>query len=351
MRFLTAGCVTIGFACAAAMPAAAVTLIYGEAGPNRGVRAEATQWFVDQVAEQTKGEVTIDVNWGGALFSEKVAVQSIRDGVADMGSVIGVYFPQDMIAYGLADLPIPNPDPWVGMKATDKLMRENEQIRENLAAQNLVYIGTYTTSAVQVGCKGKTIETLDDVKGLKIRGVGAYGKVFHDLGATPVDMSVYEAYQGLETGLIDCTQTYPYLVEALKFDEVFDSYTEIDFGQIGALGIMMNKDSFDMLSPEEQQVLLSVGEGLSDEFGRILTDANQRSIAILEEKQIPVVKISDEDRARLGEMSQKYVDDWITRADAAGLDGTALVDDYTRLIAEFTTQRDEQGYPWAAKTN
>lgn len=351
MRFLTASCLSIGVFCAAAMPGAAMTLIYGEAGPNRGVRAEATQWFVDQVAARTNGEVEIDVNWGGALFSEKVAVQSIRDGVADMGSVIGVYFPQDMIAYGLADLPIPNPDPWVGMKATDKLMRENEQIRESLAQQNLVYIGTYTTSAVQVGCKGKTIESLDDIKGLKIRGVGAYGKVFHDLGATPVDMSVYEAYQGLETGLIDCTQTYPYLVEALKFDEVFDSYTELDFGQIGALGIMMNKDSFDALSPEHQQALMTAGEGLADEFGRILTDANTRSVQMLEDKGIPVLKISDEDRARLVEQSQTYIQDWIQRADAAGLDGQALVDDYTRLVADYTKQRDEQGYPWAAKTN
>lgn len=351
MRFLTAGCMAVGFACAATVPAAAMTLIYGEAGPNRGVRAEATQWFVDQVAEQTGGDLTIDVNWGGALFSEKVAVQSIRDGVADMGSVIGVYFPQDMIAYGLADLPIPNPDPWVGMKATDRLMRENEQIRANLAAQNLVYIGTYTTSAVQVGCKGKTIESLDDVKGVKIRGVGAYGKVFNDLGATPVDMSVYEAYQGLETGLIDCTQTYPYLVEALKFDEVFDSYTELDFGQIGALGILMNKDSFDMLPPEQQQALMTAGEGLADEFGRILTDANQRSIQILEDKQTPILKISDEDRARLGEMGTKYVDEWVARADAAGLDGRGLVDEYTALVAEYTKQRDEQGYPWDAPAN
>ena len=81
------------------------------------------------------------------------------------------------------------------------------------------------------------------------------------------------------------------------------------------------------------------------EFGRILTDANQRSIQILKDKQIPVLKISDEDRARLGEMGTKYVDEWVARADAAGLDGRALVDDYTALVAEFTTQRDEQGYP------
>ena len=351
MRILTTSFLAVGLFCTTSVAAMATTLIYGEAGPNRGVRAEATQWFAEQVSEKTNGDLTIDVNWGGALFSEKVAVQSIRDGVADMGSVIGVYFPQDMIAYGLADLPIPNADPWVGMKATDKLMRENEQIRENLAKQNLVYVGTYTTSAVQIGCKGKTIKTLDDVPGLKIRGVGAYGKVFHDLGATPVDMSVYEAFQGLDTGLIDCTQTYPYLVEALKFDEVFDSYTELDFGQIGALGIMMNKDSFDALPPEQQQAIMTAGEGLADEFGRILTGANARSVKILEDKGTPVLKISDEDRARLTEGGKKYIDEWIQRANQAGLDGQGLVDRYTALIGEYTTQRDEQGYPWGKPAN
>ena len=79
MRFLTTSFLTLGLLCSASSAAMAMTLIYGEAGPNRGVRAEATQWFVDQVAERTNGELTIDVNWGGALFSEKVAVQSIRD--------------------------------------------------------------------------------------------------------------------------------------------------------------------------------------------------------------------------------------------------------------------------------
>lgn len=351
MQHLRTTCAAIALVCGTFTSAHAMTLIYGEAGPNRGVRAEATQWFIDQVAEQTDGALTIDVNWGGALFSEKAAVQSIRDGVADMGSVIGVYFPQDMITYGIADLPIPNPDPWVGMKATDRIMRENEQIRENLANQNLVYIGTYTTSAVQVGCKGATIETLDDVRGLRIRGVGAYGRVFNDLGATPVDMSVYEAYQGLETGLIDCTQTYPYLVEALRFDEVFDSYTALDYGQIGALGIMMNKDSFDMLPPEQQEALMTAGEGLADEFGRILTDANARSVQILEDQGTPVFSISDEDRARMAAEGEKYIDEWIGRADSAGLDGQGLVDRYTALVAEYTALRDEQGYPWGGQAN
>nr|WP_111297692.1 C4-dicarboxylate TRAP transporter substrate-binding protein [Paracoccus saliphilus] len=340
---LSAGAMITALAGAAS---AETVLIYGEPGPNRGARAEATQWFADQVAEQSGGDIKVDITWGGALFSEKAAVQSLRDGVADLGSVIGVYFPQEMVAYGIADLPLQNPDPWVGMKATDALMRNNEQIKANLAAQGLVYIGTYTTSAVQMGCKGPAVASVDQLAGKKVRGVGAYGQTFRDLGATLVDMTVYEAYQGLESGLIDCTQTYSYLVKALKFDEVFDSYTFIDWGQIGALGIVMNKSMFDSLTPEQQEVIMTAGEGLADEFGRIIEEANAESIKVLEDAGKEIVRFSDEDRAKLNEAGQKYLDEWVARADASGLDGQALLEEYRGLIDQYATELEQQGYPW-----
>ena len=339
--------VAAGLACLAAGPALSqTTLIYGEPGPNRGARAEATQWFADQVETLTGGELKIDITWGGALFSEKAAVQSLRDGVADLGSVIGVYFPQEMVAYGIADLPLDNPDPWVGMKATDTLMRTNPQIQANLAAQNLVYVGSYTTSAVQLGCKGDAVASVDDIAGKKVRGVGAYGQTFRDLGATLVDMTVYEAYQGLESGLIDCTQTYSYLVKALKFDEVFDNYTFIDWGQIGALGIMMNKTMFEGLDPEQQQAIMTAGEGLSDEFGRIIEAANAESIAMLEDQGKEILRMSDDDRARMAEAGQTYLDDWVARADASGLDGAALLEEYRALIDRYAEEVAAEGHPW-----
>lgn len=344
---LTTAMLAAGFSAMLAAPAAAqTTLIYGEPGPNRGARAEATQWFADEVAELSGGDLTLDITWGGALFSEKAAVQSLRDGVADLGSVIGVYFPQEMVAYGIADLPINNPDPWVGMKATDALMRNNEQIKANLAAQNLVYVGTYTTSAVQMGCKGPAVTSIEQIQGKKVRGVGAYGQTFRDLGATLVDMTVYEAYQGLESGLIDCTQTYSYLVKALKFDEVFDSYTFIDWGQIGALGILMNKSMFDSLSAEQQDIIMTAGEGLADEFGRIIGEANAESIQVLEDAGKEIVRFTDEDRAKLDEAGQTYIDEWVARADASGLDGQALLDEYRGLIQQYAAELEDQGYPW-----
>lgn len=343
MRQLTLAAIA---ATLAAPALAQTTLIYGEPGPNRGARADATQWFADQVAERSNGEIQLDLQWGGALFKAEGAAQAIRDGVADMGTIIAVYYPQEMAGYGIADLPLENPDPWVGMRATDELMRTNEAIQADLADKGLVYIGTYTTGDVNIGCKGATIGSADDIAGLDVRGVGAYGDAFSALGANNVNLSIYDAYQALDTGLIDCSQGYSYAVAALKQGEVMDSYTILDWGQVGGLGIFMNAFAFEALPPEQQDVLLTVGAELADEFGRNLAEANEAAVAELREMGVEVIELPEEERAKLLAEGEPFIAEWTQTASGVGLPAEAMLEEYRGLIDKYTEERDTQGYPW-----
>lgn len=325
---------------------AETVLIHGEAGPNRGARATALSWFADQVAERSGGDMKFQIQWGGALFKSNASVASIHDGVADTGTVIAVYYPKEMAGYGIADLPLDNPDAWVGMRATDEIFRTNESLKNDLANKGLVYIGTFTTSQVNIGCKGTTIRSADDIKGLKVRGVGAYGKVFGELGANMVRMSIYDAYQGLDSGLIDCSQGYSYAVSALKQSEVMTSYTILDWGQVGGVGIFMNKDVHDGLTSEQQALLAEVGSDMADEFGRLVTTANAKAIESMKTAGLEVVELPDDERKKLVDLGGKFVDEWVATAEEAGLDGNALLADYRELIGKYTSQLDKQGYPW-----
>lgn len=331
---------------AASIAQAETTLILGEAGPNRGARAGALNWFAQKATELTGGDLQFDIQWGGALFKAGAALSGVADGVADMGTVISVYFPQEMVAYGIADLPLKNDDAWVGMRATDELMRTNAQIQQNLADMNLVYIGTFTTSAVHIGCKGKAIRSVADIAGLKVRGVGAYGDTFKDMGANMVPMSIYDAYQGLDSGLLDCSQGYSYATAALKQYEVIDSYTLLNWGQVGALGILMNKGVYDSLSPEDQHALMEAGAGMADELGRLITADNDKAIETMKAAGVEVLELPEADRAKLVEAGAKYVNAWVERANAAGLDGAAMLEQYRALLAKYEAERDTKGYPW-----
>lgn len=341
-------CASLAIACLAGSAVnAEITLIAGEAGPNRGARAAALQAFADDVASQSDGEVKVDIQWGGALFKSGAAVQSIADGVADLGTVIGVYFPQEMLGYGIADLPLDNPDAWVGMRATDELMRSSEALQEDLAAKNLVYIGTFTTSAVNIGCNGAAIRSVADIEGLKVRGVGAYGKVFKELGANLVSMSFYDAYQGLDSGLLDCSQGYSYAVAALKQHEVISSYTLLDWGQVGALGVFMNKEIFDSLAPDVQSVLIESGKGLADSLGELITADNEKAVQTMKDAGVEIIALSADDRGQLLDQGKHFIDDWVQRADAAGFDGADLLARYRGLLEKYAAERDEKGYPWS----
>lgn len=346
MKSLLGGAAAAAMLLAAGMASAETRLILGEAGPNRGARAEALQHFADTVEQTTAGEVAIDIQWGGALFKSEAAVQSIADGVADLGTIIGVYFPQEMLGYGIADLPVQNPDAWVGMRATDELMRSSEGIQQSLADQNLVYIGTFTTSQVNIGCSDAAIRTVEDISGLKVRGVGAYGDAFRDFGANMVNMSIYDAYQGLDTGLLDCSQGYSYAIAALKQQEVMTSYTLLDWGQVGALGIFMNKDAYDALGPVEQEALQAAGVAMADKLGELITADNEAAVATMKDAGVEIIELPAAERDKLVAAGAPYIDEWVERADAMGLDGAALLAQYRELIEKYTLEAETEGYPW-----
>ncbi|MCX7567287.1 C4-dicarboxylate TRAP transporter substrate-binding protein [Sulfitobacter sp. F26169L] len=350
MNFLKKTALAAAMTIAASAGYAETTLIHGEAGPNRGARAAALQWFADQVGERSGGDVKIDIQWGGALFKAKASMQSIADGVADMGTVIAVYYPQDLVAYGIADLPVNNPDAWVGMRATDELMR-SDVMQNNFADKDLRYIGTWTTSQVNIGCKDTAIRTVADIAGKKVRGVGAYGKVMGEEGANLVSMSIYDAYQGLDTGLLDCSQGYSYAVTALKQEEVMTSYTLLNWGQVGGLGIFMNLDAYEGLTDEQRDVINKTGMDMADEFGRMITEANEAAIVTMKEQGVEVIDLEAGERDKLVESGKKFLDQWVENANSGGLDGAALLDQYRELLAKYTAERDANGYPWAKKSN
>jgi TRAP-type C4-dicarboxylate transport system substrate-binding protein len=159
-------------------------------------------------------------------------------------------------------------------------------------------------------------------------------------------MSIYDAYQGLDTGLLDCSQTYSYATAALKQREVIDSYTLLDWGQTGALGVFMNKDAFDRLDEDKQQILLDAGAKMSDELGRLITADNAAAIETMKEAGVEIIDLPDEERAKLIDAGAKYVDEWVEQVSGMGLDGAAILEEYKALLAKYAEERDTEGYPW-----
>ncbi|MAD16748.1 MAG: C4-dicarboxylate ABC transporter substrate-binding protein [Alteromonadaceae bacterium] len=335
------------FSCSAV---ASTVLTYGEPGPNRGARAGATKWFAEQVEKRSGGDLKIKILWGGALYKATSSRQAIAAGVVDMGTIIPDYFPKELVAFSLTNLPLGNLDPWVGLKANFDHMR-SDAVSNNLAQQNLVFVSSYMLSSVIVLCKGQAISSLDDIRDKKIRGVGTFGKIFGDLGANLVGMSIYKAYQGLDNGLLDCTQGYLNTTVALKHHEVADSLTKLNWGIYTGLGMFINQQALRKLSPSQRQVLDEVAADFIDYMGQDVMATDKRAEQLLHSTDqgvdVQIIELPKAESAKLMQASQWHINKWQQDADDSGLDGKSLINNYQSLLRKYTQERDEMGYPWA----
>lgn len=328
----------------------AKTLRYAEFGPNRGTRAEALNWFADEIKARSNGELEIEFHWGGSLAATKTAMQGISDGIADMGSIIGFFTPAQLRGYNIGDLPVENSDEWVGTRALYDFATTNPALQKEFADQGLTYVTNYTTGPVQLICS-KDVKTLEDLKGTAVRGSGPYGKAMADLGAVVQGMGQDKVYEALNSGLIECNQNYYYSIKAYKQYEVAPYVLELDWGQNMAFGIVMNKSSYDSLSDAEKEIINAVGSEFIDYQAQLMIDGRVADKDLMtggiDGKTITVTRLSDEERQTLLDSGAKYVDQWVQEATEQGYDGKALLDNYNDLIAKYTAEKDASGYPWA----
>lgn len=352
MKNLLKTALTAGVLTAMAATAQAETkLIANEPGPNRGVRAKAVNYIAEQIGERTNGEVTVEQNWGGALFKTNAALQSIGLGVADMGVVIGAYSASEFPELQMAGLQLKPAHPWVMMQAMYELFTTNEQLQARLDEMNLVYISTFSLTPGILACSGKGIRSLEDVPGVKFAHTGSTTDIFGELGGNLVSMPIYDVYQGMETGLVECSVSYAYYTVASKLNELVDTVTDMRLSSLASLGTFVNKDTFNALTPEQQEVVRQVGRDTMDFYGEQLMDADKKAMETLTtgDNAVEIVELSDAEYAKVQELAQPSIEKWKADMAAVGSDGDAYLAELYALIDKWDGVMKADGLPWERK--
>ena len=337
----TAGMVS-ALALCAGMASAKTTLTFAQYGPDRGWQAEVLKDFAAQIEEETGGEVTVRITYGGALVATRDVLRGVSDGVADMGTAIGVYTPAELFNFRVGDLPIGSVDPWVGMSAMMELTDTNETVKGEFDAQNTVFLADFTTTEVVLSCT-EPVDSLDDFQGMKMRANPPHSLAFEAFGAVPVSVAITDVYQSLDRGLITCAQTYLPTIIPYRQYEVAKHVTTLDFGQNLAYGVVMNRRSFERLTPEQQDVVRQAGMDLAVESARLsIEDLDKTREALQSEHGVTFHELSDEDHQKLVEAGQITIDAFLEKGDPA------VLEQFKTLNQKYSDMLAEKGYPWVS---
>lgn len=263
--------------------------------PKNNTVADGWEPFAKRVEEGTKGEITIKTFLGGSLLGPKAATEGIRDGVVDLGYVITGYHPAefphtaflgDMAAIGNDAVPV--------TAATTELVFSCEPCLAEYRARGNVYTGTYAVPPMVLMSREK-IESVDDVKGKKIRSAGSvWDRFAKSLGAVPVNVPSSEQYEAMSRGVIDASL---HVASSLKTYGLWDMVVDVVPVNVGVYRAIntfaFNPGTWAELSPEQRGVILRAASDSNFDIAYGYNQTGEEALKESAEKGIRIQKLSD----------------------------------------------------------
>lgn len=160
------------------------------------------------------------------------------------------------------------------------------------------------------GWFNKEINSVDDLKGLKMRIPGLGGEVLKRAGGTPVNLPGGELFTSLQSGAIDATEWVgPYNDLAFGLYKAAKYYYYPGFHEPGTiLEAMINQKAFDALPDDLKSIVLSACKVVNQDMLADYTASNPSALkSLLTEHKVDLRKFPDDVLAKLRELSQQVV--------------------------------------------
>ena len=175
--------------------------------------------------------------------------------------------------------------------------------------------GLVPTAALNTGVQmggwfNKEINTLDDLKGLKMRIPGLGGEVLSRLGGTPVSLPGGEIFSSLKSGAIDATEWVgPYNDLAFGLYKAAKHYYYPGWHEPGTtLECFINQDAFDALPKDLQTIVLTASKAANlDGLSELTARNNQALHTLVHKHKVDLRKFPDEVLAQLKRVSDEVV--------------------------------------------
>jgi TRAP-type C4-dicarboxylate transport system substrate-binding protein len=293
---------------------------------KRRAFTEHVEKIAELVSEKTDGEFTINVSYGG-LSKNRENLDGISIGAFEMAQFCAGYHPDKNRAITVLELPFLGVSNLEEEVAVSQAVYDHPAVAEEMAQWNAKMLMTSPMPQYNLVGTGDPRTTLEDFDGMRVRATGGLGKAFEAVGAVPTSVTSSEAYNAMESGVVDTV--------------AFAQHAHLSFGTINKADwwtanlnpgtvncpVVVNIDAYDALSDEEREALDSSVDEALDHYLANYGELLKKWDSILEEKGVEKVEFSDD---VIAEFKEKAADPareaWIKEMEAQGIPGQELYD-------------------------
>ena len=293
---------------------------------KRRAFTEHVEKLAELVSAKTNGEFTMNVSYGG-LSKNRENLDGISIGAFEMAQFCAGYHPDKNRVVTVLELPFLGVANLEEEVAVSHAVYAHPAATKEMAQWNARLLMTSPMPQYNIVGTGDPRSTLADFEGMRVRATGGLGQAFAAVGSVPTSVTATEAYQAMESGVVDTVAFAQHAHLSYGTINRADWWTEnLNPGTVNC-PVVVNIDAYESLSDAHRAVLdESVDESIAyylENYAKLL----KRWDDVLAEKGVEKVTISE---SELAAFRAKAADPiraaWVAEMEAQGIPGQELFD-------------------------
>lgn len=303
--------------------------------------------FFAMVEKATNGKYKIEVEYFpiGTILAPADIYDGIVNKIVDAGQSSMAYTPKRFPT--ILSLSQPGIAPPLNTTAMAKAANElyAKYKPKELADTHVLYL--YASGPGWLHTKSK-IETVDQLKGMKIRVSGTGVRGVQLIGGDPIAMPMADVYEAAQKGTIDALISPNETLEGWKHAELFDYSLFVPYLYSSDIFfVTMNLDVWESLPEDLKAAFDSVAMEAGIRAGTIWDYASNHGMEFAKAAGHQFSELSDPERTKLVEILVPVRAEWVKSLDDLGLPGEEIATSGASLVQEANKVQFEAWQPAA----
>jgi TRAP-type C4-dicarboxylate transport system substrate-binding protein len=208
--------------------------------------------YCEELNKKLAGKVEITQYTGGTLLAAPKIAAGVAAGIADIGLSNLSYTRGRFPVMEIMELPHGFPSPWIAGHVGNDFY--NKYQPKDFDAYHVLMFSSAPINVIQT--VSKPVRTLDDVKGLKLRGTGRIGDIVKALGAVPIPLETPDLYDALKRNVVEGALLSIETMKGFKTGELIKYVTPSwRIGCAYCFYVAMNKQKWNSLPADVQKTI------------------------------------------------------------------------------------------------
>ena len=294
--------------------------------------------WVKQVEEATKGRIKMQVYPSQTLVKGIDMWKAASAGTIDIGWCVQSYWPDNTPLSDVMSLP------GLPFKSAEKMSEVLWRLYEKFPSiqaefKQVMPLVLYTGTPYFIISSKKQVKTMDDLKGLKVRIVGAPPtEHFRAMGGVPTPMPMPDVYQALDKGVIDGAGAPWEAVLGFRLYEVGKYITIAPLSTI-YFSVCANRAKIESLPADVKAQLMSVSGLAGSKFwGKNFFDSARPAVlqrAKEANRELTVYEVQADEATKWNKLAEPVQEAWVKRMEDRGFkDARTILNTAVAMLKE-----------------